>query len=122
MKPLPERQQEFIKETMEILERIDPLHKINPQWMVQEFINENVQICINSKEILWDWKARKKAKNGVKACIAGALATWRGNSQDWHPNKWKAAPKKEFYKPRTMNEDQRVPLVPNFDYGKFNVK
>lgn len=98
----------FLADLMDFLKKNDPNHEINPQWLVQEFVDHWCQVCANGKDILWERERMRKLRKGVKASIGGALKTWRNNSKSWHPNKWRSynAAKRYVYKPRQTKEGQ----------------
>ena len=121
IKTVEDQERFFIADLMDFLEKNDPDHSINPQWLVQEFVNHWCQPCANDKDILWERERMRKLRKGIKASIPGALKTWRNNSKSWHPNKWKKNRPEETYKPRQSKEGQIAGFERLYNNEKFNL-
>ena len=118
MKTQIKSQQElFLADLMDFLEKNDPNHHINPQWLVQEFVDHWCQQCANGKDILWEREKAKKLRKGIKASIGGALKTWRNNSKSWHPNKWN---KNSIQIKRPTQSEYDYPEI-NYDRYRQNI-
>lgn len=66
----------------------DPEHKEYPIWLLKEFVAHWVTIPDGGRKFYFE--TQKKWSTG------GRLATWKSNSQSWHPKKWQGELKVAF--------------------------
>lgn len=110
-KTIEDRKEDFRKMMRNFIRENDKDYSLHPKWMYVEFVDKYTEETKGGRKFLYEtcstWDTKKR------------LATWRSNSEQWHPKKWKPTETQiEYTKPKQAlgYESDYVPPVP--DYAK----